>query len=156
MRFHLVFVGKTGFRDLESAIGRYLERLQHYHSVQVHYTKAEKISAAADENVVRARESERVMKLAGKSGHLIVWDRGGREMDSPGLARFVEKLVDSGIGETWMVIGGPAGVSPELLKSANTVLSLSRLTFPHDLARLMVVEQLYRVFSITRGEPYHR
>ena len=83
MRIHLVFVGKTAFRDIESAIGRYLERLRHYCPVEIHYIKAEKITAAAGDRLVRERESERILKLAGRQGHLIVWDQRGRDLDSP-------------------------------------------------------------------------
>jgi len=156
MRIHLLFVGKTGFRDLESAIGRYVDRLQHYCAVQVHLIKPEKITAGVSEDGVRGRESERMTKLAGGQGRLVVWDQSGRELDSIGLAKFMEKLIDSGISDLWMAVGGPVGVSPALLKSAHSVLSLSKMTFPHDLARLMLVEQLYRAYTIIKGEPYHK
>ena len=156
MRIHLVFVGKTAFRDIESAIGRYLERLQHYCPVETHYIKAEKITAAVGDQVVRERESERILKLAGRRGHLIVWDQRGRELDSPALSKLMEKLIASAISDLWMAVGGPVGVSVQLLKSAHDVLSFSKMTLPHDLARLILVEQLYRAFTIIRGEPYNK
>ena len=156
MRIHLLFVGKTGFRDLESAIGRYVDRLQHYCSVQVHLIKPEKITAGTSEDGVRAKESERMIKLAGGQGRLIAWDQSGMELDSAGLAKFLEKSIDSGVSDLWMAVGGPVGVSPVLLKSAHSVLSLSKMTFPHDLARLMIVEQLYRAYTIIKREPYHK
>ena len=156
MRINLVFVGKTGIGDIESAIDRYVERLQHYRPVEIHYVRAEKIAAASGDNLVRERESERILKLAGRRGHLVVLDRSGREFDSKGLAKLIEKLMGSGISDIWMAVGGPAGVSSQLLKTAHQVLSLSKMTFPHDLARLMLVEQLYRAFTIIRGEPYNR
>lgn len=156
MRVHFVFVGKTGFSDVESAINRYLDRLKHYCQVQVHVVKAEKISAAVTEEDVRNREGERVRKLWDGRGRLIVLDQRGRELDSIQLSRFVRKELDSGVSEMWMVIGGPVGISPELLKSADSVLALSKMTLPHDLARLMLVEQLYRAFTIIKGEPYHK
>lgn len=156
MRIHLVFIGKTAFRDIDLAIGRYMERLQHYCPVEAHYIKAEKITGAAGDEVVRERESERILKLTGHGGHLIVWDQRGRELDSPGLSKLLEKLMASGTSDLWTAIGGPVGVSSRLLKSAGDVLSLSKMTFPHDLARLILVEQLYRAFTIIRGEPYNR
>jgi 23S rRNA (pseudouridine1915-N3)-methyltransferase len=156
MRIHLVFIGKTAFRDIDLAIGRYMERLQHYCPVEAHYIKAEKIAGAAGDEVVRERESERILKLTGHGGHLIVWDQRGRELDSPGLSKLMEKLMASGTSDLWMAIGGPVGVSSRLLKSAGDVLSLSKMTFPHDLARLILIEQLYRAFTIIRGEPYNR
>lgn len=156
MRIHLVFVGKTAFSDMESAITRYLERLRHYCPVDMHHVKADKITAAVGDRVVRERESERIMKLTGRRGHLIVWDQRGREIDSMGLSKLMEKLAASATSDLWMAVGGPVGVSSRLLDSAHEVLSLSRMTFPHDLARLMLVEQLYRAFTIIRGEPYNR
>jgi 23S rRNA (pseudouridine1915-N3)-methyltransferase len=156
MRIHLVLVGKTGFGDLESAIARYVDRIEHYCHIQTHYIKAEKITPSSSESTIREKESERIVKLVGRQGHVTVMDQSGREYDSPGLARFIERLNDSGVSDLWMAVGGPVGVSPELLGRADTVMSLSRLTFPHDLARLMLVEQLYRAFTIIRGEPYHK
>lgn len=156
MRIDLVFVGKTAFRDIESAIGRYVERLRHYCQVEVHTIKAEKITTAVGDHLVRERESERILKLAGRRGHLIVLDQAGRELDSTGLAKLMEKLMASAISDLWVAVGGPLGVSPQLLKSAHDVVSLSKMTFPHDLARLMLVEQLYRAFTIIKGEPYNK
>jgi len=156
MRIDLVFIGRTAFGDLESAIDRYVERLRHYCPVEIHYIKAEKIAAAAGDHLVRERESERILKLAGRRGHLIVLDQGGRELDSTGLAKLMEKLRASAISGLWIAVGGPVGVSPRLLKSAHDVLSLSKMTLPHDLVRLILVEQLYRAFTIIKGEPYNR
>ncbi|HYA43679.1 MAG TPA: 23S rRNA (pseudouridine(1915)-N(3))-methyltransferase RlmH [Syntrophobacteraceae bacterium] len=156
MRIHLIFVGKTAFSDIESAIERYVERLRRYCPVEIHYIKAEKIAPAHGEQLVREREGERILKLAGRQGRLIVWDQTGREMDSTGLSRFMEKLIASAVSDLWMAVGGPLGVSSQLLKAAHDVLSLSKMTFPHDLARLMVVEQIYRALTIIKGEPYNK
>ena len=156
MRVHLIFVGKTAFSDIESAIERYVERLRRYCPVEIHYIKAEKIAPAHGEQLVRKRESERILKLAGRQGRLIVWDQTGREIDSTGLSRFMEKLIASAVSDLWMAVGGPLGVSSQLLKAAHDVLSLSKMTFPHDLARLIVVEQIYRALTIIKGEPYNK
>ncbi len=156
MRIHLVFVGRTAFADIESAIDRYVKRLVHYCRVEIHYIKGEKISAGVEDRVVRDREGERILKLTGREGHLIIWDQRGRELDSSGLSKFLESLISSAMTEVWMIVGGPVGVSGKLLENAREVLSLSKMTFPHDLARLMLVEQLYRAFTIMKGEPYNR
>jgi 23S rRNA (pseudouridine1915-N3)-methyltransferase len=156
MRLHLVFIGKTQFLEMEAGIRRYLERLQHYISVNVHIVKAEKITTKGLEYTVRERESERVLKLAGGRGHLVLWDQAGHDLDSVQFAHFLKELIDRGQTELWMIIGGPVGVSRELRERANTMLSLSRMTLPHDLARLVLAEQLYRAFTILKGEPYHK
>jgi 23S rRNA (pseudouridine1915-N3)-methyltransferase len=156
MRLHLVFIGKTTFPELDTGINRYLDRLRFYVPTQIHLLKAEKISPKGNEEAVREKEAERVLKLLGKSDFLIVWDQHGKNVDSIAFAKFLDDLRNNGASEVWMVIGGPLGVSQQLMARADSVFSLSRMTFPHDLARLMVVEQLYRAFTILKGEPYHK
>jgi len=155
-RFHCVFVGKTQFSDIESAIQRYMDRLVHYVPIQVHTVKAEKVTPKVPEDEIRTRETQRVLKLAGKGSCLVVWDEKGRLFSSVELAQFLDRLMEQATSDVWMITGGPLGVSPRLREEAHAVLSLSRMTFPHDMARLLVVEQLYRAFSILRGEPYHK
>lgn len=157
MQLHLVFVGKTVFPDVDSGIERYVKRLNHYLPTRIHCVKAEKIPPGGMEEAVLEKEEERILRLIGKKeDYLIVWDRCGKHLDSVEFARALEKLNDQGVGTVWMVIGGPLGISRELVGKANLVLALSQMTFPHDLARLMVAEQLYRAFTIIRGEPYHK
>ena len=141
---------------MDAGIGRYLDRLQHYIPTEVHLIKGEKITRKCIDETVREVEGQRVLKLIGSMDYLVVWDQRGQQLDSVGFARLLQRIRDEGISRTWMVIGGPLGISPKLLEEANTTPSLSRMTFPHDLARLMVVEQLYRAFSILKGEPYHK
>jgi len=156
MRLHLLFIGKTAFPDLETGINRFLERLRFYIPAQIHILKAEKIPPKGAEEPIKEREAERVLKLVGKKGCLVIWDQNGKETDSVSFAGFLNDLRDGGVSEVWMVVGGPLGVSQGLLARADFVLSLSRMTFPHDLARLMVMEQLYRAFTILKGEAYHK
>ncbi|ABK17111.1 23S rRNA (pseudouridine(1915)-N(3))-methyltransferase RlmH [Syntrophobacter fumaroxidans] len=157
MQIHLVFVGKTVFPDVETGIERYVSRLNHYLPTRIHYVKAEKIPPRGMESAVLEKECERILKLiGGKSNQLIVWDRTGKHLDSLEFARVLERLSNGGTGAVWMIIGGPLGISRELRDRANLVLALSEMTFPHDLARLIVAEQLYRAFTIIRGEPYHK
>jgi 23S rRNA (pseudouridine1915-N3)-methyltransferase len=156
MQLHLVFVGKTNLQEMDAGIKKYLERLRHYIRMEIHLVKPEKISSKISEGVVCERESERILRLLNAQDYLIVWNPEGRQMDSPRFAGFLDHLQNEGTSAVWMVIGGPLGVSPRLLQRANCVLSLSRMTFPHDMARLMVAEQLYRAFTILKGEPYHK
>ena len=156
LRLHLVFVGKTSFPEIDAGINRYRERLRHYSPTQIHIVKAEKIGKKAPEDKIKELEGERILKLVGESGHLLVWDQRGKQLDSIGFARFLQKIKHQGVSDLWMVVGGPLGAAPALLERANSVLSLSRLTFPHDLARLLVTEQLYRGFCILEGTPYHK
>lgn len=158
LHLHLIFVGKTSFAEVDSGVQRYIDRLRHYVSVDIHIVKAEKISPGnpGSEDTAKERESERILKLLGKQDHLIAWDQRGRQLDSVSFARLFERLGNEGVSDVWLVIGGPVGLSRKLIERANTVLSLSKMTFPHDLARFIVVEQLYRAFTILKGEPYHK
>ncbi|MCU0587577.1 MAG: 23S rRNA (pseudouridine(1915)-N(3))-methyltransferase RlmH [Syntrophobacteraceae bacterium] len=156
IHLHLVFVGKTAFPEMDQAIQRYLDRLRHYASVEVHLVRAEKIAERSREKTVMDREGERILKLVGSRDVLVALDRHGAQLDSEGLAAYLEQLKRDGSPEVWMAIGGPVGHSKKILERANRTLALSRMTFPHDLTRLILVEQLYRAFTILKGEPYHR
>lgn len=156
MHLHLVFIGKTSFPEIDTAIARYLERLRHYVPMEVHVVRQEKIGPKTPESTVRDREGEKVLRLLGEGGCLAVWDQHGRQMDSVEFSRFLERLRNEGTEHLWMVIGGPLGISESLSRRARFVLSLSKMTLPHDMARLVVTEQLYRAFSILKGEPYHK
>jgi 23S rRNA (pseudouridine1915-N3)-methyltransferase len=156
VRLHLVFVGKTAAADIDAALQRYLNRLQHYVPTEIHIIREEKILKGVSEKIIQERESNRILDLIRDRGYLLVWDRGGRQMDSPAFAGLLERLRGQGTAQVWMIIGGTLGVSPKLLERADQVAALSPMTFPHDLARLLVLEQLYRAFTIIRGEPYHK
>jgi 23S rRNA (pseudouridine1915-N3)-methyltransferase len=156
MHLHLIFIGKTAYPDIDSGILRYLDRLQHYVHTEVHLVRAERIDKHSPEKMIRERESQRILELVKNCGQLMVWDQRGREMDSPAFAQFLETLQNRGTSHLWMVIGGPLGVSERLLEQAHQVVALSKMTFPHDLARLLVLEQLYRAYTILKGEPYHK
>lgn len=156
IQLHLVYVGKTAFPEMDQAIQRYLDRLRHYVSVDVHVVKAEKIGAKGQDEAVSKREGERILKLVGSGDVLVPLDRQGIQLDSEGLAGYLDELNRGSVSKVWMAIGGPVGHSKKVLEHANQILALSRMTLPHDLTRLILVEQLYRAFTIIKGEPYHR
>jgi 23S rRNA (pseudouridine1915-N3)-methyltransferase len=156
MRLQLVFVGKTNLPEIEKSVQGYLERLRHYTPLEVHYVKGEKITRKSADHLVREKESERILNLVGDKGTLIVWDERGKQLDSVSFAHWLERLRNRRVSNVWMVVGGPLGISSKLRERAHAVFALSKMTFPHDLARLLVVEQLYRAFSILKGEPYHK
>jgi len=156
VRIELVFVGKTRFPEADEGIHRYLTRLRRYLPDRVHTVRAEKITRSVTQEMVRERESRRIRQLIGKNDRLVLWDERGKGMSSEELAAFLKDAQLKGESKLWMVVGGPLGLSGKFRQEAHTVLALSRMTFPHDLARLLVVEQLYRAFTILRGEPYHK
>jgi len=156
IHLRLVYVGKTAFPEMDQAIERYMDRLRHYVSVQVHLVKAEKIGEKGRDETVRDREGERILKLVGDREMLVALDRQGSQLSSEGLAVYLDELAARGASKIWWAVGGPVGHSPKVLERADRILALSKMTFPHDLTRLILVEQLYRAFTILKGEPYHR
>ena len=118
MHLHLVFVGKTNFPEIDTAISRYLERLRHYIPVEVHVVRPEKIGEKTSESAVKEKEGERILKLTGDGGCLLIWDQRGRGMDSVEFAKFLERLRDEGTTDLWMVVGGPLGISEKLARKA--------------------------------------
>jgi 23S rRNA (pseudouridine1915-N3)-methyltransferase len=105
---------------------------------------------------IRAAEAERIMKRVPATAELVALTRGGTAWDSVELARELESRAVHGTGDVAFVIGGALGLGEEVLRSARLRLRLSDFTLPHDLARLVLLEQLYRAGTIVRGEPYHK
>lgn len=155
MKIHFVFVGKTVFPEMQRGIDRYLERLGHYVRVEVHVVRPERVGPKADEKVVLEKEGRRIADLVSGRGVLIVWDEKGTALTSHEFAHVLQRLCHGG-QDVWMVLGGPLGLSQDVKQRAHHRLSLSAMTFPHDLARLLVAEQTYRALTILRGEPYHK
>ena len=156
MQIRLIWAGKTKPVEINKLIERYLERLSRYVRVAIHEIKAEKISKNISPSLIKNKEAERILKFIDNTGKLLVWDQRGKQLNSLEFAFLLKNLEAQGIPVLWNVIGGPLGLAPHLIRKANHVLSLSIMTFPHDLARLLVVEQLYRAYSILHGSPYHR
>ncbi|MGQ9485817.1 MAG: 23S rRNA (pseudouridine(1915)-N(3))-methyltransferase RlmH [Desulfosoma sp.] len=155
MKIHFVFVGKTVFPEMQRGIDRYLERLGHYVRVEVHVVRPERVGPKADEKVVLEKEGRRIADLVSGRGVLIVWDEKGKALSSPEYANVLQRLYHGG-HDVWMVLGGPLGLSQDVKRTAHHMFALSAMTFPHDLARLLVAEQTYRALTILRGEPYHK
>jgi 23S rRNA (pseudouridine1915-N3)-methyltransferase len=156
MHLHLVLLGKTIFPEVETGIQRYIDRIRHYVSIETHFLKAERISGKVPEETVKEKEGERILRLTGTQDYLIACDQQGRQFDSQEFSELLGRLRDKGIAHVWMILGGPVGLSSRILEKSALVLSLSKMTFPHDLARLIILEQIYRAFTILKGEPYHK
>jgi 23S rRNA (pseudouridine1915-N3)-methyltransferase len=95
-------------------------------------------------------------KLKRHCGPVIVLDRMGKDLDSPEMSAWLHKMILEGKSEAAFVIGGPLGLAPEVLERADLLLSFSKMTFPHQMMRVILLEQIYRSFRIMHGEPYHK
>jgi 23S rRNA (pseudouridine1915-N3)-methyltransferase len=150
----VVAVGKVRNRDLASAVDEYERRAGHYWPLEVHEVREEPAkSLSAD--LVREREGERLSGAVPASAHLVACDPGGVSKTSEEFSAWLQGEREKG-HDVAFVIGGAYGLSPDLRKRARTKLSLAPWTLPHELARLVLAEQLYRAGSIVKREPYHK
>ena len=155
MKLLLIAIGKTG-RLLAPAIAEYEERARRYWPLDVIEVKEERARAGLTDDAVKDAEAERLMKRVPKGMELVALTRTGDAWTSQRLARHIERTaVQSGAGIAF-VIGGSLGLGDAILRQAQRRMRLSTFTFPHDLARLILLEQLYRAGTIARGEPYHK
>jgi 23S rRNA (pseudouridine1915-N3)-methyltransferase len=150
----LICVGRPG-RLLEAAIAEYEARAKRYWSFEVAEVREER-GRGSSEAAVRAGEGERLLKRVPKGAEVVALSRTGEVVGSPALARRLEQAALHGGPDVAFVIGGAYGLDEAVLRAAARSLALSAFTMPHDLARLVLVEQLYRAGTILRGEPYHK
>ncbi len=156
MNLALITPGKLKKAYLRHGCADYLARLEHFARVQVIEVRAEPCRRGADPAMIARLECRRILARVPAGAVLIAFDSSGRQLDSLAMARMMKDLRDSGRTRIAFAIGGPLGLDAELLERADECLSLSKMTFPHELARLIVLEQLYRAFSIVHGQPYHK
>jgi len=154
MKITLLVVGKTTDERLQSLIGDYMQRLKHYVPFEFVVLPDLKNAKALSEEQVKAAEGEAVLLFLTPSMDVVLLDEHGKEFRSVEYAEWLQKKMSSGRDLT-LVIGGPYGFSPAVYARADGKLSLSQMTFSHQMIRLMAIEQLYRAMTILRGEPYH-
>ena len=154
MRLRLIWVGKTKNEHVRALVEDYLQRLGRFARLEVTELRE---SAARDERTVVAEEGERIANALRAGGVTVLLDvEGRREWSSPELAAQVERWQTEGVKEVAFVVGGHLGVAPELKAKADVRWSLSRLTLTHEMARVVLVEQLYRAYTIMHGLPYQK
>lgn len=151
MRYRVVAVGKLKRGFLQEGCARYEKLLSSLSQVEVVEVRDHSAAGPAE---ARRRHAE--ASLAAADGHVVLLDEAGTAHTTASLASFVSALEGRGVSRLSLLIGGPDGHGPEAREAADDSLSLSPLTFPHELARLVLLEQLYRVESLRAGHPYHR
>lgn len=154
MKITLLVVGKTTDARLESLIGDYMGRLRHYIPTEWQVIPELRNTKSLSPDQQKQAEGELILRALSSNTDLILLDEHGAEYRSVELAQYMQKKMSSGRDLT-MVVGGPYGFSEAVYARANGKLSLSKLTFSHQMVRLLIVEQLYRAMTILRGEPYH-
>lgn len=134
----------------------YVKRMSRWLSCELIEIKREKIGQQQEKAELSKREWEKIEKHLRPGVLLVTLDRQGKQFDSPGLARWLEKQMQSGSSEIIFLIGGPLGLHEKISKFSHFQMSFSNLTFPHKIARILVLEALYRSLSIINGMPYHK
>jgi len=155
MKISLLTIGKTDNRNLQSLMDDFSKRLGFYISFELEIIPDIKNSKNLSEAIQKKMEGEEIMKRITASETLILLDEKGKAYSSESFSEFLQKKMNSSLKNLVFVIGGPYGFSDEIYERANGKLSLSSMTFSHQMVRLFFIEQLYRAFTILRNEPYH-
>jgi len=158
MQITIIAVGRIKEKYLTMGIGEFVKRLTPYCRLTIIEVDEERMPdnpSDAEKSKVLLREGERMMKHIKDGTHLIVLDVVGKQASSEELAAKMSSLGLRGKSNITFAIGGAFGLSPELVKASDETLSFSKMTFTHQMIRLLLVEQVYRGFKINRGEPYH-
>ena len=150
----LLFVGKTTDAHIDILCQEYLRRLTHYLPVKVQIIPELRNTKALTPEQQKQAEGELILRAIPQSAELILLDEHGREYRSMEFAQVMQKKMSSG-RDIFFVIGGPYGFSQSVYERANSKISLSQMTFSHQMVRLFLIEQIYRAMTILRGEPYH-
>lgn len=155
MNIDLIMVGKTDSEEVESLLGMYAKRINRY----CRFTMTTLADVRNTRNMAPSRqkqlEGEAILRGVGDGDCLALMDERGTEYTSPEFAAWMQKRMSSGVKRLVMVIGGPYGFSDAVYSRADMKLSLSRMTFSHQIVRAIFAEQLYRAFTILNNEPYH-
>jgi len=159
VRYRIISVGKIKEKFYAEGINEYMKRLGPYANLELLDGLEEKVTprpSAKDIEKVLHKEGERILDWLGENEMLVVLDPHGEALSSEQLANQMEKWNRSGQGRINLVIGGSHGLSEAVKQRADQMISFSKMTFPHQMAVLILTEQIYRGFKILKGEPYHK
>jgi len=155
LTIRIVSIGKTNFAFVREAVSEYLKRMQRYAKVQWEELPDVKNVDRNDETVLRRREGALILERISPADTLVLLDERGKSFDSIEFAQWLDRNMTNTTKDLVFVIGGAYGFSQEVYDRADMKLSLSRMTFSHQIIRAIFAEQLYRAFTIRKGEPYH-
>lgn len=159
MKITIITVGKLKEKYLKDAIAEYSKRLSKYCKLDIIEVADEKTPEHASEVVeeaIRAKEAERILKYVKEDAYVITLEIGGKQLSSEEFAEKIEKLGVQGTSHIIFIIGGSIGLGKDVLAKSDYALSFSKMTFPHQLMRVILLEQIYRCYRINANEPYHK
>ena len=155
MKIELAVIGKTSIGYLKQGIDEYIKRLKHYEPFEIKYIDDIKNTKNISEDQQKRTEGAKILSLLDKSDFVVLLDEHGKEYTSMQYSSYIQKRMLSGAKKVVFVIGGPYGFSQEVYDRANDKISFSKMTFNHEMIRLIFTEQLYRAYTIINHEPYH-
>ena len=155
MKIQLLAIGKTDEAYLVSGIKKYVGRIGHYATFEMKEIPDPRHRKTLSEEEQKKAESLLTLQQLLPTDHVVILDENGQQQGSVAFAESLQKLMAAGIKRLVFIIGGPYGFAQAVYDRANAKMSLSPMTFSHQMVRLIFVEQLYRAFSILKGEPYH-
>lgn len=155
MKINLILVGKTNSKTYESIIDDYSERVKHYTPFDVTVIPELKNTKSLSQDQQKTLEGEQILRQVQDSDYVVLLDEHGQELRSIEFATWIGKKQQAVSRRLVFIIGGPYGFFPAVYQRANEKLSLSKMTFSHQMVRMIFIEQLYRAFTILKGEQYH-
>ena len=155
MNIKVLAIGKTDNKNLQALIEEYSKRLGFYIKFDLDIIPDIKNAKNLSESEQKIKEGQLILNKLSPTDYLILLDENGKEFSSIGFSEFLQKKMNSGLKTIVFVIGGPYGFSEEVYQKAEGKVSLSQMTFSHQMIRLFVIEQIYRGFTILNNEPYH-
>lgn len=155
MKIVLAVVGKMAGGYLSKGIEEYSSRLKHYVPFEIQYIADARNTKNLSETQQKSAEGKNILSSLDSSDYVVLLDEHGKEYSSIEFSKYIERKMTTVQRRLVFVVGGPYGFSPEVYNRANEKISLSKMTFSHEMIRLIFTEQLYRAMTILRGEPYH-
>ena len=155
MNIELIVVGKTDSKEVSALVDMYTKRITFYNKCNITYIPDIRNSKNLSEAQQKSAEGEAILRLLDDSDRVVLLDEKGSEFRSVEYADWLQKRMNSGVKRLVFIIGGPYGFSPEVYSRSNEKISLSKMTFSHQIIRAIFTEQLYRAFSIINNSPYH-
>jgi len=156
IRLTLIFVGRSIDQYLREGCQVYEERIRRYAELNPAPVPEERVRSKGKINYILQQEGRRIREKLPPGAFTVVLDERGKQLSSESFARSLEKWSSSGSGEIAFILGGPYGLEEVVKKEADCSLSLSPMTLTHGMARMLLCEQIYRAFTLLRGEPYHK
>jgi 23S rRNA (pseudouridine1915-N3)-methyltransferase len=155
MTIKLLTIGKTDDPSIQKLVDTYVSRLGHYNKFELEVIPDLKKTKNLSVDQQKSAEGKLILDKLNASDFVVLLDENGKQFSSEGFSEYIQKRLNSGMKQLIFIIGGPYGFSEEVYSRADGKLSLSKMTFSHQMVRLFFVEQLYRAFTILRNEPYH-